>query len=122
MCVNELGDLSREEGPMWEKEMEVARQAAEEAGKILNGLFGQVKKIEKKGGIDLVTEADLLSEKAILDIISRNFPQDSILAEEAGEYHRHPERVWIVDPLDGTTNFAHAFPVFAISVALEIKG
>ena len=111
-----------EGGPMWEREIDVARQAAKEAGEILNRHFGQVDRIRKKGEIDLVTEADLQSEKAILDIISRNFPQDSILAEEAGEYHRHPERVWIVDPLDGTTNFAHGFPVFAISIALETKG
>ena len=107
---------------MWEKEIEVARQAAKEAGKILNRLFGKGDRIRKKGEIDLLTEADLQSEKAILDIISRNFPQDSILSEEAGEYNRHPERVWLVDPLDGTTNFAHSFPVFAISIALEAKG
>ena len=107
---------------MWEKEIEVARQAAKEAGKILNSLFGKGDRIRKKGEIDLLTEADLQSEKAILDIISRNFPQDSILSEEAGEYNRHPERVWLVDPLDGTTNFAHSFPVFAISIALEAKG
>jgi myo-inositol-1(or 4)-monophosphatase len=107
---------------MWEKEIVVARQAAREAGKILNRLFGHVNQIRKKGEIDLVTEADLQSEKTILDIVSRNFPQDSILAEEGGEYNHHPERVWLVDPLDGTTNFAHSFPVFAISIALETKG
>ena len=106
---------------MWEKEIEVARQAAEEAGKILTGLFGQVKRIEKKGKIDLVTEADLQSEKAILDIIGRTFPQDSILAEEAGEENRPSGRTWIIDPLDGTTNFTHGFPFFAVSIALEAE-
>lgn len=106
---------------MWEKEMEVARQGAEKAGKILTGLFGQVKKIEKKGGIDLVTEADLQSENTILNTIARHFPRDSILTEEAGELIQLPERMWIIDPLDGTTNYAHAFPFFAISIALEFK-
>ena len=109
------------EGPMWKKELEVARQAAQEAGKILNNLFGQVKKIEKKGGIDLVTEADLQSEKVILNKIARHFPRDSVLTEEAGELIQLPERVWIIDPLDGTTNYTHAFPFFAISIAMEFE-
>ena len=106
---------------MWEKEIQVARHAAGEAGKILNRLFGQVRQIEKKGEIDLVTEADLQSEKTILDIISRHFPKDSILTEEAGEFNHLSDRMWIVDPLDGTTNFTHRFPVFAISIALEVE-
>jgi len=106
---------------MWEKELDVARQAANNAGKILNSLFGRVDRISKKGEIDLVTEADLQSEEIILDIISYNFPQDSILTEEAGKYDHLPERIWIIDPLDGTTNFAHGFPVFAVSIALEIE-
>lgn len=106
---------------MWEKEITVARQAAKEAGEILNSMFGRITKVEKKGDIDLVTEADLQSEKIILDIIGGNFPRDSILTEEAGEYNRFPERVWIIDPLDGTTNFAHTFPFFAVSIALEVE-
>lgn len=106
---------------MWEKELIVARRAAQEAGKTLNRLFGKVNRITKKGVIDLVTEADLQAEKTILDIIRRNFPQDSIITEEAGEYNCLPNRRWIIDPLDGTTNFAHAFPIFAISIALEIE-
>ena len=107
---------------MWEKEISVARLAANEAGKVLKGMFGQVSQIKKKGEIDLVTEADLQSEKMILDIIGRNFPQDSIVTEESGEQNNLPERVWLIDPLDGTTNFAHAFPFFAVSIALEIDG
>jgi len=106
---------------MWEKEMNIARQAAIESGKILNRLFGQTKQITKKGAIDLVTEADLQSEKSILHIISRHFPQDSIMTEESGHYNHNPQRVWIVDPLDGTTNFAHTFPLFAVSIALKFQ-
>ncbi|MFH1349796.1 MAG: inositol monophosphatase family protein [Pseudomonadota bacterium] len=107
---------------MLEKELNVARRAAREAGKALNFLFGRTIQITKKGEIDLVTEADLQAEKIILGIISHSFPQDSIMTEEAGEYHLLPNRKWIIDPLDGTTNFAHTFPLFAISIALEIKG
>ena len=107
---------------MWEKELGVARQAAEEAGKILTGLFGQVKKIEKKGTIDLVTEADLQSENTILNIIARHFPRDSVLTEEAGELIQLPERVWIIDPLDGTTNYAHGYRCFCVSIGVEVQG
>jgi myo-inositol-1(or 4)-monophosphatase len=106
---------------MWEKEIQVARQAAREAGMILTRLFGQIRQIKKKGEIDLVTEADLQSEKIILDIITQHFPQDRILTEEAGEFNHLSNRMWIVDPLDGTTNFTHRFPVFAISIALEVE-
>jgi len=106
---------------MWENEMSIARQAAIESGKVLNRLFGQTQQITKKGDIDLVTEADLQSERLILRTISRHFPQDSIMTEESGYYNHHPQRIWIIDPLDGTTNFAHAFPVFAISIAFQFQ-
>jgi myo-inositol-1(or 4)-monophosphatase len=105
---------------VWEKELGVAGQAASESGMILNDLFGKITKIGKKGEIDLVTEADLLSENIIVEIIGRNFPQDNILTEESGELGRNSERLWIVDPLDGTTNFAHSFPFFAVSIALQV--
>ena len=106
---------------MWEKEMSIARQAAIESGKVLNRLFGQTQKITKKGDIDLVTEADLQSERLILRTLSRHFPQDSIMTEESGYFNHHSQRIWIIDPLDGTTNFAHAFPFFAISIALQFQ-
>ena len=106
---------------MFSKELEIARKAALEAGKVLEGLFGHLKKIEKKDEIDLVTEADLQSEKTIVDLIKTHFPQDNILTEEGSGQSRDNDRVWIIDPLDGTTNFAHSFPFFAISIGLEIK-
>jgi len=106
---------------MWKTELNVAQHAAREAGKVLNRLFGHVNQIKKKGVIDLVTEADLHAEKIILDIIGRTFPEDSIITEEGGECNHLPNRRWIIDPLDGTTNFAHAFPMFAISIALEVE-
>ena len=106
---------------MWEQEIAVAEEASRAAGKILDRMFGRVNHIVKKGDIDLVTEADLQAEKVILEIIKHHFPRDSILTEEAGEFLDLPERIWLIDPLDGTTNFAHAFPFYAISVALEVE-
>ena len=107
---------------MWKKELAVAEKAAEAAGEILTGLFGKVRRIQKKGKIDLVTEADLRAEKAILEIIRKTFPRDNILSEEAGRDRRTSDRTWVVDPLDGTVNFAHGFPFYAVSIALEIEG
>jgi len=107
---------------VWIKELDIARRAAREAGEILLRKLGRINRISKKGEIDLVTEADLASEEAIVGIIREHFPRDSILTEESGEYRNRPDRVWLVDPLDGTTNFAHGFPFFALSLALEVKG
>ena len=107
---------------MWQKEMEIARLAAQEAGKILHSHFGRKNRVQKKGDIDLVTEADIQSEQKILEIIARPFPNDSILSEETGQHQHLPSRVWLIDPLDGTTNFAHAFPFFGVSIALEVEG
>ena len=107
---------------MWEKELQAANEAATAAGQILNQLFGQVKDISKKGEIDLVTEADYQAEKTLIESIHRYFPQDNILAEEAGDHEQSSHRTWIIDPLDGTTNFVHGFPFFAVSIGLEIEG
>ena len=105
---------------MWEKEMKMACSAAMVAGRILKDLYGNISGISKKGEIDLVTEADVASEKAVIDVITSHFPDDMILSEEAGE-QGEADRVWIIDPLDGTTNFAHMFPFFAVSIALQVK-
>ena len=105
---------------MWEKELQIAGQAAKESGIILDNLFGKITNIEKKGEIDLLTEADIRSEKTIIKTISSNFPRDNILTEETGEHGLASDRLWIVDPLDGTTNFAHSFPFFAVSIALQV--
>ena len=106
---------------MLEKELDIARQAALRGGKILTSLFGRIIHITKKGDIDLVTEADFNAEKAIIEIIHRNFPHDNILSEEAGNRGQASNRTWIIDPLDGTTNFVHGFPFFAVSIGLEIE-
>lgn len=104
---------------MWKNEMKTARHAAMEAGRVLKEMYGNISSISKKGKIDLVTEADLMSEKTVIDIISGDFPNDALLCEEAGEKGESSDRLWIVDPLDGTTNFAHSFPFFGVSIAFR---
>lgn len=116
--------IERRPGPlkgmnMFETERKVARQAAREGGAVLKDLFGHLTSATYKGERDLVTEADLASERVITDRIGRIFPQDSILSEEAGMWNREGRRTWLIDPLDGTVNYAHGFPFFAVSIALE---
>jgi myo-inositol-1(or 4)-monophosphatase len=106
----------------WEKERSVVRQVALEAGVLLKNLVGRIKQIAHKGEIDLVTEADLQSEKLILESLGRHFPKDTFITEETGQHGAASERVWLIDPLDGTVNFAHELPFFAVSIALQVQG
>lgn len=98
-----------------------ALKAAMEAGDILRKNFGKRHKIGYKGEIDLITEIDLRSEQRITKILEREYPDHDILAEEGEGLNRKAEYRWIIDPLDGTTNYAHGFPCFSISIALEKK-
>ncbi|MEZ5306688.1 MAG: inositol monophosphatase family protein [Pyrinomonadaceae bacterium] len=94
------------------------------AGRILLEKFGKKIGVSKKGEIDLVTEADLASEKYVINQIENRFPQHSILAEESGSTARAGDMAWkwIIDPLDGTTNYAHGYPCFCVTIALEHNG
>ena len=105
-----------------EKELNVAREAASRAGSEVNVRLGRLLEIRKKGEIDLVTEADFQAENAIIDTIRRSFPKDSILTEETGEHKALPGRLWIIDPLDGTVNLAHALPFYAVCIGLQVDG
>ena len=100
-------------------------QMAQDAGNVLMQRLGSAK-VTNKGDINLVTEADLASEQLIIERIRSHYPQHGILAEESGEAvmvgGQRSEWKWIVDPLDGTTNYAHGYPCFAVSIALEHKG
>ena len=96
--------------------------AAEAAGRILMDHYARGVKVSYKGAIDLVTEADLASEQAVVAIIRDRHPDHDILGEEGNYPSRGSDQRWIVDPLDGTTNFAHGFPWFAVSIALEVRG
>jgi myo-inositol-1(or 4)-monophosphatase len=93
---------------------------AREAGALLMQYFHQKLKIEYKGEADLVTAADRASEALIRERISKQFPSHDVLGEEQGLNDRGGDYRWYVDPLDGTTNFAHGYPVFCVSLALEL--
>lgn len=92
---------------------------AREAGALIMQYFHQGLKIEYKGDADLVTAADRASEALIRERISKQFPSHDVLGEEQGLNDRGSEFRWYVDPLDGTTNFAHGYPVFSVSMAIE---
>src|SRR5688572_20593002 len=101
-----------------------AIETARQAGQILLEKFGRIT-VTKKGDINLVTEADLASEAMIIERIKSYQPRHSILAEEAGEaviIEGDNTWKWIIDPLDGTTNYAHGYPCFAVTIALEHDG
>jgi len=101
-----------------------AIQTARDAGSVLIDRLGRAQ-VSNKGDIDLVTEADVAAEKLIIDRIKSHYPRHAILAEESGaseEMAGTSEWKWIIDPLDGTTNYAHGYPCFCVSIAVERAG
>ena len=105
---------------------ETAIKAAKAGGKVLRNFFAKEIRIEFKGEVNLVTEADRAAEAVVIRTLRKPFPNHRFLAEEggaqdaagsAGSVHK-----WIIDPLDGTTNFAHSYPTFCVSIGLEIRG
>ena len=96
--------------------------AAYKGGSVLRHFLGNISRIDKKGAIDLVTEADTGSEKVIIETIRERFPDHSVLAEESGQGSGNARYRWIIDPLDGTTNFAHGLGQFAVSIAFAFDG
>jgi myo-inositol-1(or 4)-monophosphatase len=102
--------------------LEFAVRVAQEAGRLLRDRLGGKLDIAHKGEIDLVTDVDLASERLIGEAIATHYPRHQVLAEEGGLAETTSDYKWIIDPLDGTTNYAHGFPVFAVSIALEHKG
>ena len=105
--------------------LEVATESVLAAGAVLEDLYGKLEAIAEKGRPgDLVTEADKKAESIILDIIARHYPDHAILAEESGylgDQTANPY-LWAIDPLDGTTNYAHGYPIACVSVGLMIEG
>jgi len=102
-----------------------AIETAREAGQVLLEKFGRKLNVSKKGDINLVTEADLASEKLIIERVKSYYPKHAILAEESGDavlLDGVNTWKWIIDPLDGTTNFAHGYPCFCVTIALEHDG
>jgi len=106
--------------------LNIAIKAARAAGSIINraALDLEVLKVGQKGPNDYVSEVDQAAENAIINVLLEAYPGHGILAEESGSERgaKHSEYVWIIDPLDGTTNFLHGFPVYAVSIALAFKG
>ena len=106
-------------------ELKIASQAAEiavEAGGLIRGFFERGVATEYKGDVDLVTEADRASEKLITERLTAAWPDHGIFGEEGARQRMQGEYRWYVDPLDGTTNFAHGFPVFCVSMGLARRG
>lgn len=110
-----LGELSM---------LDIAAQCAEEAGRILLRNLEKPRHIEQKGSLDtnLVTETDKEVEEYIIGVLRNQFPDHDILAEESGSRGSGSEYRWIIDPLDGTTNYAHGLPLFCTSIGLERRG
>ncbi len=104
------------------KYLELAKEAAVTAGEALREGIDKIAWIEHKGEINLVTEMDIKSEGLIKQKIGEAFPEHQILAEESDVPKEQSRFRWIIDPLDGTTNYAHGFPMFCVSIALEIDG
>ena len=102
----------------------IAVKAARRAGQIINRASTDLPriKVESKTANDFVTEVDRAAEAAIIDVLREAYPDHGILAEESGQTGHQSEHQWIIDPLDGTTNFLHGFPQYAISIALARNG
>jgi len=100
---------------------QTAIKAAKEAGKVQLKYFGNIKKVKYKDKTNAVTNADLESEKKILNLIRKNFPEHSILSEEKGVVDNKSRYRWLIDPLDGTHNYMHNIPLFGVSIALEYR-
>ena len=100
----------------------VGIEAIYSGARVLRNHFGRIAQINQKGAFDLVTEADTESEKQIMETILEAFPDHAILAEESGVNKGSAEYQWLIDPLDGTTNYVHQLPFFTIAIALAVRG
>ena len=107
---------------MTNKFKKTAIDAAKKAGLLLKKNIDKVHRIEFKGVIDIVTEMDKKAEDLIIKTLKNAFPEHGILTEESSEQKTASEYRWIIDPLDGTTNYSHGFPIFCVSIALEKDG
>jgi myo-inositol-1(or 4)-monophosphatase len=107
---------------MSEAPLKVAVEAALAAGHILKERADSIGKIQYKGEIDPVTEIDLLCEKAVIGRIQKTFSDHAFLAEESGATEGDADHLWIIDPLDGTVNYAHGYPCYCVSIGYQFKG
>ncbi|MFH2035647.1 MAG: inositol monophosphatase family protein [Candidatus Zixiibacteriota bacterium] len=100
----------------------LARSVALQAGEIIKKKSHQRHRVSFKGRVDLVTEVDLLSERFIVGEITKRYPKHAILAEEGSDNNIESDIKWIIDPIDGTTNYAHGFPFYCVSIGIEYEG
>lgn len=98
--------------------LDAAEAVARRAGELLRVAYRQPRRIDYKGAVNLVTQADRESEALIIRALRNQFPGTAVLAEESGTHMASGDLIWLVDPLDGTNNFAHGFPMFCVSIAL----
>ena len=111
------------DGAQLDEILEAARSVADDAGALLLDGLGRPKRVAHKGAVDLVTDFDRRAEELIVRGLERRFPAFGALAEEgAAAETADRETIWIIDPLDGTTNFSHGHPAFAVSIGLEHRG
>jgi myo-inositol-1(or 4)-monophosphatase len=114
-------------GSAWALELAFAIETAAAAGAVLMDRYERLERIDHKSARDVVTEADHLSEELVISAIRARFPDDAILAEESGAHAADATRaangrVWVIDPLDGTVNYANGLPVFCVSIGLVVDG
>ena len=104
--------------------LNIAVRAARRAGSIINraSLSGGALQVRSKRANDFVTQVDGAAEEAVIDIVRKSYPDHGFIAEESGESTPDAEYLWIIDPLDGTTNFIHGFPQYAVSIAVQRRG
>ena len=104
--------------------LNIAVRAARKAGSIINraSLGGGALNVRSKRANDFVTQVDGAAEEAVMEIVRKSYPEHGFIAEESGETRPDAEYVWIIDPLDGTTNFIHGFPQYAVSIAVRHRG
>jgi len=102
--------------------LEIAAHAAQDAGTLLRQKFGSELQIEFKGRKNIVTEADKAAESCIIEVLRKATPDSTILTEESPEMKGTSPLKWIIDPVDGTTNFAHGLPIFSVSIGAEVDG
>jgi myo-inositol-1(or 4)-monophosphatase len=104
--------------------LNIAVRAARRAGSIINraALGGEALEVKSKRANDFVTQVDKAAEEAIMDVVKKAYPEHGFLAEESGASGADTEFRWIIDPLDGTTNFIHGFPQYCVSIAVEQRG
>jgi myo-inositol-1(or 4)-monophosphatase len=123
----EAASIGREMTSRWADELTFATDLARRAGRVLLDSYERLEQIDYKSKRDVVTDADYASEKLVIDAIRDRYPDDGILAEESGEHAgvlhddgSHNGRRWVIDPLDGTVNYANGIPYYCVSIGLVV--